>query len=218
MPYFAIKPSPNHPPTFEENSTPFLTHLQDDTSSLSSTHSVPAFKSPSSRRLYFANESNRRAIPYHASDIITTDFCYGFLSFPEIRLNIPGGISFDLMRYWDGQPVRFVCCERKRREGRNHGGDSSASSVDSVEEEKRRGERKAKAKLKGPGEPFWVVVFEAVLDGHEEEREAEVSGSSSAVTPDEEMPPHVPHAQVAHGAAQPTERLEDQTHLRDDID
>ena len=23
-----------------------------------------------------------------------------------------GGLSFDLMRYWDGQPVRFVCCER----------------------------------------------------------------------------------------------------------
>ena len=29
-------------------------------------------------------------------------------------LRIPGGISFDMMKYWDGQPVRFVCCERKR--------------------------------------------------------------------------------------------------------
>lgn len=25
---------------------------------------------------------------------------------------MPGGISFDLKKYWDGQPVRFVCCER----------------------------------------------------------------------------------------------------------
>ena len=47
-------------------------------------------------------------------DVITTDFCYGFLEFnPSLSLRLPGGISFDLMRYWDGQPVRFVCCQRK---------------------------------------------------------------------------------------------------------
>lgn len=46
------------------------------------------------------------------------DFCYGFLSFAGQgggpRLAIPGGLSFDLGKYWDGQPVKFVCCERKR--------------------------------------------------------------------------------------------------------
>ena len=31
-------------------------------------------------------------------------------------------MSFDLMHYWDGQPVRFVCCERKR------GGDGDSES------------------------------------------------------------------------------------------
>lgn len=47
------------------------------------------------------------------------DFCYGFLTFhPTLALNIPGGLSFDLMQYWDGQPVRFVCCERQ------HGSDT----------------------------------------------------------------------------------------------
>lgn len=47
-------------------------------------------------------------------DMITTDFCYGFLEFsPALSLRLPGGVSFDLMKYWDGQPVRFVCCERK---------------------------------------------------------------------------------------------------------
>ena len=41
-------------------------------------------------------------------DIITTDFCYGFLQFsPSLTLKLPGGVGFDLMRYWDGQPVRF---------------------------------------------------------------------------------------------------------------
>jgi Protein of unknown function (DUF1769) len=45
------------------------------------------------------------------------DFCYGFLEFnPSLALCLPGGVSFDLMKYWDGQPVRFVCCERKRSE------------------------------------------------------------------------------------------------------
>ena len=29
-------------------------------------------------------------------------------------LRLPGGISIDLLKYWDGQPVRFVCCERAR--------------------------------------------------------------------------------------------------------
>ena len=46
--------------------------------------------------------------------MITTDFCYGFLNFaPPLSLQLPGGFSLDLMKYWDGQPVKFVCCERK---------------------------------------------------------------------------------------------------------
>jgi Protein of unknown function (DUF1769) len=50
-----------------------------------------------------------------AQDVITTDFCYGFLQFsPKLSLQIPGGFSFDLDKYWDGQPVRFVCCERRK--------------------------------------------------------------------------------------------------------
>jgi hypothetical protein len=47
--------------------------------------------------------------------MVTTDFCYGFLEFaPSLRLRLPGGLGFDLTRYWDGQGVRFVCCERRQ--------------------------------------------------------------------------------------------------------
>ena len=47
--------------------------------------------------------------------MITTDFCYGFMNFyPSMSLQLPGGFSLDLTKYWDGQPVRFVCCERAR--------------------------------------------------------------------------------------------------------
>ena len=43
------------------------------------------------------------------------DFCHGFLEFnPSLTLRLPGGVSFDLMKYWDGQPIRFACCERKQ--------------------------------------------------------------------------------------------------------
>lgn len=90
----------------------------------------------SQRRSYFSSAEHRQAVQlgpevrdivliitaiaclmttlWSEQDVITTDFCYGFLEFsPTLSLRLPGGISFDLMRYWDGQPVRFVCCERK---------------------------------------------------------------------------------------------------------
>ena len=52
-----------------------------------------------------------------AQDVVATDFCYDFLQFRHegVTLRLPGGISIDLMKYWDGQPVRFVCCERLKK-------------------------------------------------------------------------------------------------------
>ncbi|KAI9465756.1 DUF1769-domain-containing protein [Lactarius psammicola] len=66
------------------------------------------------RRAYFRDAPHRRELIFGPEDVFTTDFCYGFIQFsPTLSLHLPGGISFDLMHYWDGQPVRFVCCERK---------------------------------------------------------------------------------------------------------
>ncbi|KAF5311127.1 hypothetical protein D9619_008074 [Psilocybe cf. subviscida] len=71
--------------------------------------------SSSQRRSYFANKAHREAVQFGPEDVITTDFCYGFINFaPALSLQLPGGISFDLMKYWDGQPVRFVCCLRPK--------------------------------------------------------------------------------------------------------
>jgi hypothetical protein len=59
-------------------------------------------------------------------DVLTMDFCHGFLEFtPSLTLRLPGGISFDLLKYWDGQPVRFACCERKREDGMYAQGDDA---------------------------------------------------------------------------------------------
>ncbi|KAF9530268.1 hypothetical protein CPB83DRAFT_851276 [Crepidotus variabilis] len=76
---------------------------------------VKHLEDASQRRSYFAVEEHRKAVTFGPDDLVTTDFCYGFINFtPTLSLQLPGGLSFDLMRYWDGQPVRFVCCERKR--------------------------------------------------------------------------------------------------------
>ncbi|KAF8127485.1 hypothetical protein K438DRAFT_1646306 [Mycena galopus ATCC 62051] len=75
---------------------------------------VPRTMTSQQRRSYFSSDLNRKAVVLGPQDLITTDFCYGFLEFaPSLRLRLPGGLGFDLARYWDGQGVRFVCCERK---------------------------------------------------------------------------------------------------------
>ncbi|KAF8887341.1 hypothetical protein BD779DRAFT_1611562 [Infundibulicybe gibba] len=66
-----------------------------------------SFPSASARRTFFSDELHRRRLTFGPHDLITTDFCYGFLEFsPSLALRIPGGLSFDLVKYWDGQPVR----------------------------------------------------------------------------------------------------------------
>ena len=53
---------------------------------------------------------------YFSQDIITADFCHHYLHFSptSIVLKLPCGVALDLLRYWDCQPVRFVCCARAR--------------------------------------------------------------------------------------------------------
>jgi hypothetical protein len=85
------------------------------------------------------------------------DFCYGFLEFsPNLALRLPGGVSFDLMKYWDGQPVRFVCCERKKKpEDIAH---TSGTDVGNPW-----------------GEMFWCVQIELAEDEEEEQPECDIT-------------------------------------------
>lgn len=75
---------------------------------------LPKFTNAKERRSYFGTKEHRQLVRFGPQDLITVDFCYGFLEFnPALALRLPGGVTFDLTKYWDGQPVRFVCCERK---------------------------------------------------------------------------------------------------------
>lgn len=63
--------------------------------------------------------TQQHPLAYHmlyAQDLITADFCYNYLRFSSqgVELCLPGGLTIDMMKYWDGQPVPFVCCERLR--------------------------------------------------------------------------------------------------------
>ncbi|KAI0659685.1 DUF1769-domain-containing protein [Cubamyces menziesii] len=106
-------------------SFPAKNPITDDVSQLRTTRNASASptlsggklkSSPSKRRAYFANALRRQEVVFGPDDVVTTDFCYDFLQFSHdgISLRLPGGISIDVMKYWDGQPVRFVCCERAR--------------------------------------------------------------------------------------------------------
>lgn len=127
-------PEDQSPERGEEGLFPPPTSISDDTSHLSVISAAPSddsqdgaettsksdptalrFRTSGERRKYFRKEVNRKDLIFGPDDLISIDFCYGFLEFnPKLVLRLPGGITFDLMKYWEGQPVRFVCCERKQ--------------------------------------------------------------------------------------------------------
>ncbi|KAH9933766.1 uncharacterized protein B0H18DRAFT_600935 [Fomitopsis serialis] len=89
------------------------------------------------RRTFFKDASRRKEVVFGPEDLITADFCYDYLRFsPQgVELRLPGGITIDMMKYWDGQRVPFVCCERL------HPGDEHSEPW---------------------GRVFWCIVIEAV--------------------------------------------------------
>jgi len=109
------------------------------------------------RRSYFHKAKHRKEVTFGPRDILTMDFCYGFLEFsPNLALRLPGGVSFDLMKYWDGQPIRFVCCERKKKPG-----DVTYVPGDDSEDPW--------------GKIFWCVQIELAEDEGDEQVEADIT-------------------------------------------
>ncbi|CAL1699645.1 unnamed protein product [Somion occarium] len=129
----------HHPPPF-----PPKKPIADDISHLPvHSHKGKAHERKPKRRAYFHHAARRKEVKFGPEDLLTTDFCYDYLEFsPEgVVLRLPVGISIDMLRYWDGQPVRFVCCERIPK----------GSTRDGVPW----------------GRVFWCVVIESAEDEHE---------------------------------------------------
>jgi len=113
------------------------------------------FRTAGERRSFFESAQHRQEVVLGPQDLVTTDFCYGYLEFsPTLSLRLPGGICFDLVRYWDKHPVRFICCERNKENDR------------------------------GPtGNIFWCVSFEAGDDDDEQESDEPVSEEETLCQP-----------------------------------
>ncbi|WFD31639.1 hypothetical protein MSPP1_002678 [Malassezia sp. CBS 17886] len=70
------------------------------------------------RAAWLSHETNRKNLVVTPDDVLTVDFCNGYIDFNTLHLVLPfaGTLSFDLQKYWDGQPVRYVCKNRKSSE------------------------------------------------------------------------------------------------------
>jgi len=131
------------------------------------------------RRAYFRDATRRRDLIFGPEDLFTIDFCYGFIQFaPTLALNLPGGISFDLMRYWDGQPVRFMCCERKRQN------DDSGADADSD----------------APwGRVLWCIAIELITDDEQSQSQPQPQPQPSSRPPNAEANEAEHHFQLGGG-------------------
>ncbi|PWN49014.1 DUF1769-domain-containing protein [Violaceomyces palustris] len=72
-------------------------------------------KAHDARKAWFGNKHQREKVVLGPKDVVTADFFNAFIDFNNLSLHIPfsGGLSFDLRKYWDGQPVRYVCKDNK---------------------------------------------------------------------------------------------------------
>ncbi|GAA5990942.1 hypothetical protein JCM10908_000090 [Rhodotorula pacifica] len=95
--------APNFVPgTFPEDITPLVPSSDAD-----SLHDKP-----SARRSYFTKPANRTSTNFGPSTLVRGDFSHGFLNFDTLSVSLPGGLSFSLAKYWNGEPVVFSCQKR----------------------------------------------------------------------------------------------------------
>jgi len=64
------------------------------------------------RRTYYSKKDARKEVLFKPDQWLNLDFCNGYLDFNTFSLKIPGGLHYSLMKYWDGQPVTYVCRSR----------------------------------------------------------------------------------------------------------
>ncbi|KAF9508234.1 hypothetical protein BS47DRAFT_1320831 [Hydnum rufescens UP504] len=142
-PYLATMPFLSHTKISPEEDPPSIASniIIEDAGGLIPNSTAPM---QPNRRKYFSSLEHRRSVKLGPSDFIQTDFCHGHLSFDNnsLAVDLPIGLSLNLMKYWHGGRAIFACCKR-----RDDGHD-------------------------GPGEIFWCMAFELKEDGDEVEEDA----------------------------------------------
>ncbi|KAK4334064.1 hypothetical protein RTBOTA2_002795 [Rhodotorula toruloides] len=90
---------PFKPDSFPEDLSPLLP--SSDASSL--------VGNPAARRSYFSKAAHRSSTHLTPQHLIRADFSHGFINFDSLSVSLPGGLSFSLAKYWNGEPVVFSC-------------------------------------------------------------------------------------------------------------
>jgi len=58
------------------------------------------------RMKFFLSEDNRKEFQFEEGRTYKCDFFNGYLDFNEFALRLPFGLSLNVVRHWDGQPLR----------------------------------------------------------------------------------------------------------------
>ncbi|KAI8384294.1 uncharacterized protein BYT42DRAFT_544214 [Radiomyces spectabilis] len=64
-------------------------------------------KSPKDRKTFYTSAQNRKAVQISDDQVWCMDFGNPYLDFAKCTVRLPG-FEVDALRYWDGQPVRYV--------------------------------------------------------------------------------------------------------------
>jgi hypothetical protein len=60
------------------------------------------------RMKFFLSEEKRKEFEFQQGRCYGCDFFNGYLDFNEFALRLPMGFTMNIVRYWAGQPLRYV--------------------------------------------------------------------------------------------------------------
>ncbi|KAL1924164.1 uncharacterized protein VTP21DRAFT_7199 [Calcarisporiella thermophila] len=88
--------------------------ITEDTSSLSARGSPRTPMDVSTRRKYFSDSEKAKKVVLGPDQEVQFDFFNAYVDFNSAAIRLPG-FSVNVLGYWDGQPLRYVC---KTRDGK----------------------------------------------------------------------------------------------------
>ncbi|KAI9275442.1 hypothetical protein BDA99DRAFT_601077 [Phascolomyces articulosus] len=95
----------NDPKKDKENfwSSPQGEPIQEDITTLSMD-----LKTPEDRRAFYKYPQNRKAVDLTPNQIWHMQFSNPYINFNKCTIRVPG-FEMDVLKYWDGQPLRYYC-------------------------------------------------------------------------------------------------------------
>lgn len=80
--------------------------MEEDMTAIAST-ALPIPSTSAGRKKFFLDDAKRRGVEFRKGYTYGFDFFGPWLDFDSFQVKLPG-FTVNLLRYWDGQPVRFV--------------------------------------------------------------------------------------------------------------